>query len=49
MKSRVVSMCIVPVKERYFHSGKEIQTYVMLNCGNERNFINTDLARKTES
>ena len=47
MKSRVVSMCIVPVKVRHVHSGREIQTYAMLDCCSQGTFINnTDLARK---
>ena len=46
MKSRVVSMCIVPVKVRHVHSGKEIQTYAMLDCCSPGTFINTDLAKK---
>ena len=32
MNSRIVSMCIVPVKVKHVHSGKEIQTYAMLDC-----------------
>ena len=46
MKSRVVSICIVPVKVRHFHSGKKIQTYAMLDWRSQGTFINTDLARK---
>ena len=32
MNSRIKSMCIVPVKVKHVHSGKEIQTYAMLDC-----------------
>ena len=32
MKSRVVSMYIVPFKVRNVDSGKEIQTYAVLGC-----------------
>ena len=49
MNSRVVSMCIVPVKVRYVHSGKEIQTYAMLDCCSQGTFIRTDLARKLKA
>ena len=49
IKSRVVSMCIVPVKVRHVHSGKEIQTYAMLDCCSQGTFINTDLARKLKA
>ena len=48
MNSRVVIMCIVPVKVRHVHSGKEIQTYAMLDCCSPGTFINTDLAKKLE-
>ena len=46
MKSRVVSMCIVPVKVRHVHFGNETQTYAMLDCFSKGTFINTDLAMK---
>ena len=46
MKSRVVSMCIVPVKVRHVHFGNETQTYAMLDCFSKVTFINTDLAMK---
>ena len=46
MNSRVVSMCIVPVKVRHVHSGKEIQTYAILDCCSQETFIHTDLAWK---
>ena len=46
IKSRVVSMCFVPVKMRHVYSGKKIQTYAMLDCCSQGTFINTDLARK---
>ena len=46
MKSRVVSICIVPAKVRHVHSGKKIQTYAMLDWRSQGTFINTDLARK---
>ena len=49
MNSRVVSMCIVPVKVRHVHSGKEIQTYAMLDCCSKGTFICTDLARKLKA
>ena len=49
MESRVVSMCIVPVKVRHVHSGREIQTYAMLDCCSQGTFINTDLARKLKA
>ena len=49
MNSRVVSTCIVPVKVRHVHSGKEIQTYAMLDCCSQGTFICTDLARKLKA
>ena len=49
MNSRVVSTCIVPVKVRHVHSGKEIQTYAMLDCCSKGTFICTDLARKLKA
>ena len=49
MESRLVSMCIVPVKVRHVHSGREIQTYAMLDCCSQGTFINTDLARKLKT
>ena len=39
-------MCIVPVKVRHVHSGKEIQTYAILDCCSQETFIHTDLAWK---
>ena len=49
VESRVVSMCIVPVKVRHVHSGREIQRYAMLDCRSQGTFINTDLARKLKA
>ena len=49
MKSRVVTMCIVPIKVRYVHSRKEMHTYAMLDCCSQGTFINTDLARKLKA
>ena len=49
MESRVVIMCVVPVKVRHVHSGKEIRTYAMLYCWTQGAFINTDLAKKLEA
>ena len=49
MKSRVVSMGIVPVKVRHVHSGNEFQTYAMLGCCIQGTFINTDLAWKLKA
>ena len=49
MKSGIVSMCIVPVKVRHVHSGKEIQTYAMLDCFTQGTFFNTDLAWKLKA
>ena len=46
MESRVVIMCVVPVKVRHVHSRKEINTYAMLYCCSQGIFINTDLAKK---
>ena len=47
MKSRVVTMCIVPIKVRYVHSRKEMHTYVMLDCCSQGTFINTDGMKAT--
>ena len=47
--SRVVSMCIVPVKVRHVRSRKEIQTYAVLDCCSQGTFTHTDLARKLKA
>ena len=46
MESRVVIMCVLPVKVRHVHSRKEIHTYAILYCCNQGTLINTDLAKK---
>ena len=48
-KSRVVSMCIVPVKVRHAHSGKQIHTFARLDCCSREKSIKTGLARKLKA
>ena len=48
MESRVVSMCMVPVKvRRSLWKGKH--TYAMSDCCSQWTFINTDLAKKLKA
>ena len=49
MKSKVVSMCVVPVKIKSSNSKKEFRTSAMLDCGSKGTFINTGLARKLKA
>ena len=49
MKSKVLSMCVVPVKVKCIKLKKEFRTYAMLNCFSQETFINTDLARKLKA
>ena len=46
LKSKVVSMCVVPVKVKCSNSKKKLRTHAMLDCCSQGNFISTDLARK---
>ena len=49
LKSKVVGMCVVPVKEKCRNSKKEFRTHAMLDCCSQGNFISTDLARKLKA
>ena len=46
LKSKVVSMCVVPVKVKCSNSKKKLRAHAMLDCCSQGNFISTDLARK---
>ena len=49
LKSKVISMCVVPVKVKCGNSKKEFRIHVMLDCCSQRTFISTDLARKLKA
>ena len=49
MKSKVVSMCVLPVNVKCNNSKKEFRTHAMLDCGSQGTFISTDLARKLKA
>ena len=49
LKSKVVSMCVVPVKVKCSNSKKEFRTHAMLDCCSQGTFISTDLARKLKA
>ena len=49
MKSKVASMCVVPVKAKCSNSKKEFRTHAMLDCCSQGTFISTDLARKLKA
>ena len=49
MKTRVVNTCILPVKVRHVHCGKEMHIYSVLDCCIQGTFINTGLARKPKA
>ena len=42
LKSKVVSMCVVPVKVKCSNSKKEFRTYAMLDCCSQGTFISTN-------
>ena len=49
LKSKVISMCVVPVKVKCSNSKKEFRTHAMLDCCSQGTFISTDLARKLKA
>ena len=49
LKSKVVSMCVAPVKVKCSNLKKEFRTHAMLDCCSQGTFISTDLARKLKA
>ena len=49
LKSKVVSLCVVPVKIKCSNSKKEFRSDAMLDCCIQGTFISTDLARKLKA
>ena len=49
LKSKVASMCVVPVKVKGSNSKKEFSTLAMLDCCSQGTFISTELARKLKA
>ena len=49
LKSKVVNMCVVPVKAKCSNSKREFRTHAMFDCCNQGTFISTDLARNLKA